>query len=73
VNPVRIIAIALIVAGVLGLVYGGFSYTRETHEAKVGPVEFSVADRERVNIPVWVGAGAVLLGGVLLLLGRKKG
>ncbi|WP_291208017.1 hypothetical protein [Hyphomonas sp.] len=72
-NPVRIIAIALIVAGVLGLVYGGFSYTRETHEAKVGPVEFSVADRERVNIPVWVGAGAVLLGGVLLLLGRKKG
>jgi hypothetical protein len=73
VNPVRIITIALIVAGVLGLVYGGFSYTRETHEAKVGPVEFSVADRERVNIPVWVGAGAVLLGGVLLLLGRKKG
>ncbi len=57
----------------IGLVYGGFSYTRETHEAKVGPVEFSVADRERVNIPVWVGAGAVLLGGVLLLLGRKKG
>lgn len=72
-NPVRLIAIALIVAGVLGLVYGGFSYTRETHEARVGPVEFSVADRERVNVPVWVGAGAVFLGGVLLLLGHRKG
>jgi hypothetical protein len=72
-NPVRIMAIALIVAGVLGLVYGGFSYTRETHEARIGPVEFSVTDRERVNVPVWVGAGAVFLGGVLLLLGRKKG
>lgn len=72
-SAVRITAIALIVAGVLGLVYGGFSYTRETHEARVGPVEFSVADRERVNVPVWVGAGAVLLGGALLLLGRRKG
>lgn len=72
-NPVRIIAIVLIVGGVLGLVYGGFSYTRDTYEARLGPVEFSVADRERVNVPVWIGAGAVLLGGVLLLLSRKKG
>ncbi len=72
-NAVRIIAIALIVAGVLGLIYGGFSYTRETHEAKVGPVEFSVTERDRVNVPVWVGAGAVLIGGVFLLFGRKKG
>ncbi len=72
-NTVRITAIALIVAGVLGLVYGGFSYTRETHKAGVGPVELSVAERERVNVPVWVGAGAVVVGGVLLLLSRKKG
>jgi hypothetical protein len=64
-------ALVLIVAGVLGLVYGGFSYTRETHEAKVGPIELTVKDKETVNIPVWAGVGAIAIGGVLLLLGGK--
>ena len=64
--------IALIVAGVLGLLYGGFSYTRETHEGKIGPSELAVSEKKTVNIPVWFGVGAVLLGGVLLVFGGRK-
>jgi len=60
------------VAGVLGLAYGGFSYTSETHEAKLGPLELSVSERETVNVPVWAGVGAIVIGGVLLLVGSKK-
>jgi len=71
-NPIRIAAIVLVVAGVLGLVYGGFSYTKETHDAKLGPIELSVKERERVNIPVWAGVAAVVAGGALLLFGSKK-
>ena len=72
-NPLKIAAIVLIVAGVLGLVYGGFSYTSETHDAKLGPIEISVQDRERVNVPVWAGVGAIVIGGGLLLFGSKAG
>lgn len=72
-NTVKILAVALLVAGVLGLVYGSFSYTKKTHEAKLGPIELSVKDKETVNVPVWVGVGAIVVGGVLLLLGSKKG
>lgn len=73
-NGIRIAAIVLIVAGVLGLAYGSFSYTRETHQAKLGPLELSVKEQETVNIPMWAGAGAIVIGGVLLLLGvRRKG
>ncbi len=71
-NSTRIAAIVLIVAGVLGLVYGSFSYTKETHEAKLGPIEFSVQEKQRVNIPVWAGVGAIAIGGFLLLLGGRK-
>jgi hypothetical protein len=70
-SPLKIAAIVLIVAGVLGLVYGGFSYTKETHDAKLGPIEISVQDRERVNVPVWAGVGAIVIGGGLLLVGSK--
>jgi len=69
-NATKGIAIVLIVLGILALVYGGFSYTKETHEAKLGPIEFSVKDKERVNIPMWAGIGAIVIGGVLLL-GKK--
>jgi TRAP-type C4-dicarboxylate transport system permease small subunit len=72
-NGIRIAAIALIVAGILGLVYGGFSYTRETHQAKLGPIELSVKEKETVNIPMWAGVGAIVIGGVLLVAGRGKG
>jgi hypothetical protein len=71
-NPVKIAAIVLIVAGVLGLMYGSFSYTKETHEAKVGPLELTVKDTETVNVPVWAGAGAIGIGTVLLLFGGNK-
>ena len=66
------IAVVLIVAGGLALVYHGFSYTKERHEAKLGPLELHVDEKERVNIPVWAGAIAIAGGVVLLLADRKK-
>jgi TRAP-type C4-dicarboxylate transport system permease small subunit len=71
-NAIKGVAIALILAGTLGLLYGGFNYTKETHEAKLGPIELSVTDRERVNIPVWASVGAILIGGALLAFGGNK-
>jgi hypothetical protein len=67
----KIIGILLIVVGTLGLIYGGFSYTREKHDLKIGTLQFSLAEKERVNVPVWAGAGAIAVGVVLLLIGRK--
>jgi drug/metabolite transporter (DMT)-like permease len=71
-NAIKIAAIGLIVAGLLGLAYGGFSYTKETHETKIGPLELAVKDKERVNIPVWAGVAAVVAGGLLLVVPRKS-
>jgi len=71
-NPLRLVAIVLMAAGVLGLVYGGFSYTKDTHEARVGPIELSVKERDTVNVPVWAGVGAIVIGGALLLMGGRK-
>ena len=72
-NATRLIAIVLIVAGVLGLVYGGFSYyTKDTTAVKVGPIELSVKQKETVNVPMWAGIGAIVIGGLLLVLGNKK-
>jgi len=62
----QLAALVLIIAGVLGLIYGGFTYTRETHQTKIGPIELTVKDKETVNVPIWLGAGAVILGTVLL-------
>ena len=72
-NTIRLIAIALIVAGVLGLVYGGFSYTKDTTAFKLGPIELSVKEKQTVNVPMWAGIGAIVMGGLLLVLGNKKG
>jgi TRAP-type C4-dicarboxylate transport system permease small subunit len=69
---VRILAIVLIIAGVLGLIYGSFTYTKDTHEANLGPVELSVDEKETVGVPVWAGAGAIAFGSLLLLLGRSR-
>ena len=71
-SAVRIAAIVLIVAGGLGLLYGGFSYTSDTHEARVGPIELSVTEKERVNVPVWAGVGAIAIGAAILLVGAKR-
>ena len=71
-NAVKIAAIVLIVAGVLGLGYGSFSFTKETHDVKLGPIEMSVKEKETVNVPVWAGVGAIAIGAALLLLGGRK-
>lgn len=71
-NAFRIAGIALIVAGVLALVYGGFSYTKETHQAKLGPIELSVQEKQTVNIPVWAGVAGIVIGGALLLYAGKR-
>ena len=71
-NAIKIAAIAMIVAGALALAYGGFSYTKETHTGKIGPIELSVKERQTVNIPAWAGAGAIAIGAALLLLGGRK-
>jgi drug/metabolite transporter (DMT)-like permease len=68
----KIIGVVLIVAGALALVYGGFSYTKDTHDAKLGPIQFSIQEKERVNVPVWAGVGAIAIGVVLLLVGPKR-
>lgn len=71
-NAIKMVAIALIAAGVLALVYGGFTYTKDTHEMKIGPIEMSIKDKETVNIPIWAGVGAIVIGGVLLVFGSRK-
>ena len=71
-NPIRLIAIIVIVAGALGLLYGSFSFTKATHDVKLGPIEFSVKEKETVNVPMWAGIGAIVVGGLLLGFGSKK-
>ena len=71
-NAMKIVGIALIVAGALGLAYGGFSYTKETHKAEIGPLKFSVEEKDRVNVPQWAGLAAIVAGVVLLVLPSKK-
>ena len=72
-SPVKLVAIALIVLGLLGLAYGGFSYTKDTTVVKLGPIELSAKQKETVNVPMWAGIGAIVAGGLLLVLGGKKG
>ena len=66
-STIKIVAFLFIVAGIIGLAYGSFTYTKTTHETKVGPVELSIKDKETVNIPIWAGVGAILAGTVLLV------
>lgn len=72
-NAIKLVAIVLIAGGVFGLLYGGFSYTKETSQLKLGPLELSVKEKETVNIPIWAGVGAIVVGGLLLVFGNKKG
>lgn len=71
-NPVKLAAIVLLVAGLLALVYGGFSYTKDTTAVKLGPIEMTVKEKKTVNVPMWAGIGAIVLGGVLLATGGKR-
>lgn len=67
----KIAALVLVVAGLLGLVYGSFSYTRDKTAIKLGPLELSVKEKETVNVPVWAGVGAIVAGGLLLAFGGR--
>jgi TRAP-type C4-dicarboxylate transport system permease small subunit len=71
-NSIKMIAVALMVAGVLALAYGGFSYTKDTTAVKLGSLELSVKENKSVNIPVWAGVAAVVAGGLLLVMGGRK-
>ena len=70
-NAIKMVAVLLIVAGVLGLGYRGFTYTKETHNADIGPLHLQVNEKEHVNIPLWAGIGAIVVGGLLLVTARK--
>lgn len=70
-NPTKLIGIILIVAGGLGLAYGGFTYTKETTGMKIGPLELKVQEKETVSVPLLVSAGAIAFGVLLLVIGRK--
>lgn len=72
-NAIKIIAVVLIAAGGFGLLYGGFSYTKQTDNIKLGSFELSLNEKETVGIPTWVGAGAIAAGCLLLVFdGRKR-
>ena len=71
-NLTKLIGAALIVAGALGLLYGGFSYTKDTTAIKLGPIELSVKEKKSINIPLWAGIGALVIGGILLGIGGKN-
>jgi hypothetical protein len=71
-SPVKIVGILLIAAGVLGVVFTSFSFTKETHQAKLGPIELSVKEKQTVNIPIWASVGAIVAGGLLLAFGGGK-
>jgi uncharacterized membrane protein YidH (DUF202 family) len=71
-TPLKIVAILLIAGGVAALAYGGFSYTKETHKAEIGPLKLSVKEKEQVNVPQWAGIGAIVLGVIVLVAGKGK-
>lgn len=69
---IKMLAIIVIGLGCLIVAFGGFTYVKSSKTTNLGPVEFSIKDKERVNIPLWVGASTLLAGGALLIFGRKK-
>ena len=71
-TPIKLLALVLIVAGALGLAYGGFSYTKDKTVVKLGPIEVSTKEKETVNVPMWAGIGAIVVGGLLLAVGGKR-
>ena len=71
-NPLKLVGVVLVVLGVLAAAYGGFSYTREIHTANIGPLHLEVAEKERVNISLWMGLAAAAAGLVLLVASARK-
>lgn len=71
-NPLKGVAIVLIAIGVVGLAYGGFTYTKSTSTAQLGPLELQVKEQQNVNIPVWAGVAAIVVGAGILLVPVRK-
>lgn len=72
-NATKIIGIVLILLGLVGFFTGGFSFTQETTKAQIGPLQLKVDEKKSVGIPEWLSIGAVVLGGLLLVLGSRRG
>jgi len=72
VSAMRIVAIVLIAAGIVGLIYGKFGYRKKTHEANMGSMEISIHEKRSVNVPVWAGLRAIVVGGAFLFVPHKK-
>lgn len=70
-NALKMLGIALLLAGVLSLIYGGFSYTKNTTAVKLGPIELTVKEKQTINVPIWAGIASIAIGGVLLVMGSK--
>ena len=71
-NAMKISGIVLIVLGLAGFFTGGFSFIKETTKAQIGPLQINVQEKKSIGIPEWLSIGAVVLGGVLLVMGSRK-
>ena len=70
-NGMKMVGLVLVVAGVLALMYGGFSYTKETHKADIGPIHLAVEEKQDVNVPLWAGIASVVVGLGMLVIPKK--
>lgn len=68
----KIVGVVLLALGILALVYGGFTYKKETHDARIGPVEIEVTEKKQMEVPVWAGVALIVVGGGLLLTAKKR-
>jgi hypothetical protein len=71
-RPIQLVGVVLLVLGILAVVYGGFWFTKSEKKAELGPIELRVQEKERVNVPLWAGVGAIAVGAVLLVSGRGR-
>jgi len=70
-SALKIVAIILIVAGIAGLAYGKFSYTKSSHEVKIGSLDLSVKEKRTVNVPLWAGIASIVAGALLLAVPKR--
>ena len=68
----KILAVALIAGGTLGLIYGGFSFTKETHDIDIGPLSMSIDEREYVSVPIWAGIAGIIIGASMLIITKRR-
>jgi hypothetical protein len=68
----RVVGMILLVVGLIGLAWGGFTYTQKRHNVDLGPVDFSVNEKKTVPIPPIAGAAAMVAGLALLVAGSSR-